>query len=333
MIKVGINGFGRIGRAILRAKLKYSEFENFDIVGINDLSSPEMLAYLFKYDSVFGKLSYEIEVKGDHIRINNKKIRIYQEPDPEKIPWHEEKVNYVIEATGRFTDGVLARKHLVRGVKRVIISAPAINEDITIVMGANEEKYSPSQHYIISASSCISNSAVPVLNLLMRYYEIESCYLNSIHAYTNTQKLLDTVHFKDFRRARAAALNIVPVNIDFETIIKVIPALRGKIEGVCVRVPVADVSLNDFTILIKGETTPAEINRIFKSSQNKYLKYTEEPLVSSDVIGEPYSAIIDGLSTKVVKKNLVKVLAWYDNEWSYSVKILDLIRYIAEKEI
>ncbi len=333
MIRIGINGFGRIGRALLRAKFKYSEFEKIDVVAINDLSSPEMLAYLFKYDSVFGRLPYEVEVKKGYIKIEDKKIRTFQEPDPERIPWQEENVDYVIESTGKFTEGNLARKHLSKGVKRVIISAPAVNEDVTIVMGVNEEIYDPLKHFVISASSCISNSATPVLSLLMRYYEIEKCFLNSIHAYTNTQRLLDTIHPKDFRRARAAALNMVPVNIDFETIVKIIPTLRGKIEGICIRVPVPDASLNDFAILIKGKTTPVEINEIFRENQNRYLKYIEDPVVSTDIIGEPYSAIIDGLTTKVVDGNLIKVLAWYDNEWSYSVRILDLINFIAEKEV
>lgn len=333
MLRVGINGFGRIGRAILRAKLKYPEFRNFDIVAINDLSSPEMLAYLLKYDSIFGKLPYEIKVEKKCIKIGDKKIRIFQEPDPGEISWDEEGVDYVIEATGRFTDGSLAKKHLLKGVKRIIITAPAINEDITIVMGVNEEKYNPLKHHIISTSSCISNAATPVLNLLMKYYEIEKCYLSSIHAYTNTQRLLDMVHPKDFRRARAAALNMVPVSIDFETIVKVLPNLRGKINGICIRVPVPDASLNDFVILIKGETTSLEINKIFKENQSRYISYTEDPLVSSDIIGEPYSAIIDGFNTKVIDKNLIKVLTWYDNEWGYSVRILDLINYMIEKEV
>ncbi len=333
MIRVGINGFGRIGRAILRARLKYSEFKNIDIVAINDLSSPEMLAYLLKYDSVFKKMPFEVNVEREYIKIGDKGIRIFHEPEPEKIPWHEEGVDYVIESTGSFTDGNLARKHLLRGVKRVIISAPAINEDVTIVMGVNEEVYNPLKHFVISASSCISNSATPVIGLLMRYFEIEKCFLSSIHAYTNTQRLLDMVHPKDFRRARAGGLNIAPVNIDFETIIKVIPDLRGKIEGVCIRVPVPDGSLNDLSILIKGETTPAEINRIFKENQDRYLGYTEDPIVSSDIVGEPFSAIIDGLATKVIGGNLVKVLSWYDNEWGYSVRILDMINCIAEKEV
>lgn len=332
MIRIGINGFGRIGRAILRAKFKNPEFSNLDIVAINDLFSPEMLAYLFKYDSVFGKVPYKIEVEKNYIKINNKKIRVFQEPSPEKIPWNEERVDYVIEATGRFTDGFQAKNHLLGGVKRVIITAPAINEDITIVMGVNEKEYSPSQHYIISASSCISNSVSIVLNLLLKYYKIESCYLNSIHAYTNTQNLLDSGHFKDFRRGRSAALNMVPVDINFETIVKVIPLLKEKIEGICIRVPVANISLNDYTILIKGETTSEQVNKIFKENQNKYLKYTEEPLVSSDIVGEAYNAIIDGLSTKVLRKNLIKILSWFDNEWSYSVRILDLVKYIVEKE-
>ncbi len=333
MIRVGINGFGRIGRAVLRAKLKYPEFENIEILAINDLSFPEMLAYLLKYDSVFGRMPFKIKAKKEYIEIENKRIRIFHEPEPEKIPWHEEGVDYVIESTGRFSDGNLARKHLLRGVKRVIISAPAINEDITIVMGVNEEVYNPLKHFVISASSCISNSATPLISLLTRYFEIEKCFLSSIHAYTNTQRLLDMVHPKDFRRARAGGLNIAPVNIDFETIIKVIPDLRGKIEGICIRVPVSDGALNDLSILIKGETTPAEINRIFKENQDRYLGYTEEPIVSSDIVGEPFSAIIDGLATKVIGGNLIKVLSWYDNEWGYSVRILDIINYMAEKEV
>lgn len=333
MIKVGINGFGRIGRQILRAKLKYPEFNNFDIIAINDLASSEMLAYLLKYDSVFGKLPYEIKAEQNYIIINNKKIRIFQESQPEKIPWNEEKVNYVIEATGRFTNANEARKHLLKGAKRVIITAPAVNEDITIVMGVNEHLYEPSTHFVISTSSCISNSATVVLNLLMKFYNIEKCFLTSVHAYTNTQRLLDMVHPTDFRRSRAAGLNMVPVGVDFNTIEKVIPVLRNKIDGVCIRVPIPSASLNDLCILIKENTNSAKVNTLFKENQNKYLKYTEEPIVSSDIIGDPHSAIIDGLSTKVIGDNLIKILAWYDNEWSYALRILDLIKYIAEKEI
>ncbi|MEM3560939.1 MAG: type I glyceraldehyde-3-phosphate dehydrogenase [Nitrososphaerota archaeon] len=333
MIKVGINGFGRIGRQILRAKLKYPEFNNFDIIAINDLASSEMLAYLLKYDSIFGKLPYEIKAEQNYIIINNKKIRIFQEPQPEKIPWNEEKVNYVIEATGRFTNANEARKHLLKGAKRVIITAPAVNEDITIVMGVNEHLYEPSTHFVISTSSCISNSAIVVLNLLMKFYNIEKCFLTSVHAYTNTQRLLDMVHPTDFRRSRAAGLNMVPVGVDFNTIEKVIPVLRNKIDGVCIRVPVPSVSLNDLCILIKENTNSAKVNILFKENQNKYLRYTEEPIVSSDIIGDTHSAIIDGLSTKVIGDNLIKILAWYDNEWSYALRILDLIKWIAEKEI
>ncbi len=332
MIKVGINGFGRIGRQILRAKLRYPEFNNFDISAINDLSQPSMLAYLLKYDSVFGRLSYEIKVEENYIVVNDKKIRIFQEPQPEKIPWKEEKINYVIEATGKFTHAEKAKKHLLNGVKRVIITAPAVNEDITIVMGVNEDLYEPSKHFVISTSSCISNSATCVLNFLMKFYTIEKCFLTSVHAYTNTQRLLDMIHPTDFRRARAAALNMVPIDIDFNTIEKVIPSLKNKIDGICIRVPIPCVSLNDFCILIKEITTSAEINRLFKENQNEYLRYTEEPIVSSDIIGDSHSAIIDGLSTKVIKDNLIKILVWYDNEWSYALRILDFIKYIAAKE-
>ena len=334
MIRVGINGFGRIGRGVLRARFKYPEFHNIEIVAINDLSSPEMLAYLFKYDTIFGRLPYEIEIEGNYLIINKKKIRIFQEPDPEKIPWKEEGVTYVIESTGRFTNAELARKHFAGGAKRVIISAPAKNEDMTIVMGVNEEKYDPTKHFIVSNASCTTNCLAPILSLLMKYYEIEKGFMTTVHAYTNDQRLLDIIHPKDFRRARAAALNIIPTTTGVvKAISKVIPELAGKVDGMSIRVPTADVSLIDLSLLIKGETTPAEVNKIFKENQNRYIRYIEEPLVSCDLVGDPHSAIVDGLSTKVIEKNLIKILAWYDNEWGYSVRLLDLINYMIEKEI
>ncbi len=334
MIRVGINGFGRIGRCILRARFKYPEFHEVEIVAINDLSSPEMLAHLFKYDTNFGRLPYEVEIKGDYLIINKKKIRIFKEPDPEKIPWKEEGVSYVIESTGRFRDGELARKHISAGAKRVIISAPAKNEDITIVMGVNEEKYDPTKHFIVSNASCTTNCLAPILATLIKYYEIEKGMMTTVHSYTNDQRLLDMIHPKDFRRARAAAQNIIPTSTGAaKAIAKVIPELAGKMDGMSIRVPTPNVSLVDLSVIIKGETTPAEVNKIFKENQNRYIKYIEEPLVSSDIIGDSHSAIVDGLSTKVIDKNMIKILAWYDNEWGYSVRLLDLLNYMIQKEI
>lgn len=333
MVKVAINGFGRIGRAFLRARFKYPEFNQIEIVAINDLSSPEMLAHLFKYDTVFGKLPYEVYVEGDYIIVNEKRIRIFQERDPEKIPWKEAGVDYVIECTGLFTDGDLARKHLKAGAKRVIISAPAKNEDVTIVMGVNEEVYDPTKHFIISNASCTTNCLGPILALLQRYFEIEKGFMTTVHAYTNDQRLLDMVHPKDFRRARAAALNMIPTSTGvMKALKKILPSLSDKIEGLSVRVPTCDVSILDLVLKIKGETTPAELNRIFRENQNRYIRYTEEPLVSMDFIGDPHSAIIDGLSTKVIQRDLIKIIAWYDNEWGYSVRLLDLTNYMISKE-
>lgn len=333
MVKVAINGFGRIGRALLRARFKYPEFNQIEIVAINDLSSPEMLAHLFKYDTVFGKLPYEVYVEGDYIIVNEKRIRIFQERDPEKIPWREAGVDYVIECTGLFTDGDLARKHLKAGAKRVIISAPAKNEDVTIVMGVNEEVYDPTKHFIISNASCTTNCLGPILALLQRYFEIEKGFMTTVHAYTNDQRLLDMVHPKDFRRARAAALNMIPTSTGvMKALKKILPSLSDKIEGLSVRVPTCDVSILDLVLKIKGETTPAELNRIFIENQNRYIRYTEEPLVSMDFIGDPHSAIIDGLSTKVIQRDLIKIIAWYDNEWGYSVRLLDLTNYMISKE-
>jgi len=333
-VRVGINGFGRIGRALLRARFKYPEFHDIEVVAINDLSSPEMLAYLFKYDSVFGRLPYEVKVQDNYLIINNKKIRIFQEKDPSKIPWQEEGVVYVVESTGRFTEGELARKHLESGAKRVVISAPAKDEDVTIVMGVNEEVYDPLKHFVISNASCTTNCLAPVLFLLSKYFEINSAFMTTVHSYTNDQRLLDMIHPRDFRRARAAGLNMIPTNTGvFKALEKVLPQFQGKIDGMSVRVPTPDVSLIDLVLQINGSTTPYEVNRIFKQEQSRYIKFVEEPLVSSDLIGDPHSAIIDGLSTKVLNGNLIKVIAWYDNEWGYSVRLLDLLKYMTKKEV
>jgi len=333
MLRVGINGFGRIGRAVLRARFKYPEFNNFEIVAINDLANPEMIAHLFKYDTIFGNLPYQVEIKDDSMVVNQKEIKIFQEKDPAKIPWEEVGVDYVIESTGFFTDAELAKAHLRGTVKRVVISAPAKGEDVTIVMGVNEEVYDPKKHFIISNASCTTNCLAPVLKLLDQHFTIERGMMTTVHAYTNDQRLLDMVHKSDFRRARAAALNMVPTTTGVvKALKKVLPHLAEKIEGMSIRVPTPDVSLIDLVLQVKEETSVEEVNKIFKENQNRYLAYIEEPLVSMDLVGDPHSAIVDGLLTKVVDKKMIKVIAWYDNEWGYSVRLLDLINYLAKFE-
>jgi len=333
MLRVGINGFGRIGRAVLRARFKYPEFNNFEIVAINDLASPQMIAHLFKYDTIFGKLPYQVEIKDDSMVVNQKEIKIFQEKDPAKIPWEEVGVDYVIESTGLFTDAESAKAHLRGTVKRVIISAPAKGEDVTIVMGVNEEVYDPKKHFIISNASCTTNCLAPVLKLLDQHFTIERGFMTTVHAYTNDQRLLDMVHKSDFRRARAAALNMVPTTTGVvKALKKILPHLADRIDGMSIRVPTPDVSLIDLVLDVKEETSVEEVNKIFKENQNRYIAYIEEPLVSMDLVGDPHSAIVDGLLTKVIDKKMIKVIAWYDNEWGYSVRLLDLINYISKFE-
>ena len=311
----------------------YPEYHLADIVAINDLSSAEMLAYLFKYDSVYGKIPYEVRVEGNFLIINNKKIRIFQEADPEKIPWREEGVECVIEATGKFTDGNIAKKHLLTGAKRVVISATSKNEDITIVMGVNEEKYDPTKHFVISSASCTTHCVASVISVLGKYFEIKRGFITEVHSYTNDQQILDAVYKGDFRRARAGALNIIPTTTSLlESLKKVFPEIAGKLEAVSIRVPAPSSALTELVFLIDAEVTPVEINEIFKNNQNKYVGYTEEPLVSMDFRGDTRSAVIDGAFTKVIDRNMVRIFAWYDNEWGYAIRLLDLIKYMAEKE-
>lgn len=332
MIKIGINGFGRIGRAILRARFKYPEFNDIEITAINDLSSPEMLAYLLKYDSIFGPLPYVVEVEGPYILVNNKKIRVFQESDPEKIPWEDEGISYVVEATGKFINAEEARKHLNSGVKKVIISAPAKNEDLTVIMGVNEYKYDPSKHHIISNGSCLTNCVAQIINVLKKYYNFNKGIISAVHSYTLSQRLLDAIHPTDFRRARAACLNIIPTEGEaLKPLKKVFPDFM--FEGFMFRVPSSHGALTNIVLLFEEKTTPYEINQIFKENQSRYLKYEETPLVSTDIIGDTHSAIVDGLLTKVIDGNLVYISAWYDNEWAYAVRILDLIKYMIIKEL
>ncbi len=330
-IRVGINGFGRIGRAILRAAYKYPEFKDIEIVAINDLTDSFTLAHLLKYDSVFGIFPHEVKADEKVIFIDGRELKVFQEKEPGSIPWREAGVEYVIEATGRFTDANLARAHLDAGARKVVITAPAKNEDVTIVMGVNEDEYDPARHHVVSNASCTTNCLAPVLKVLLDRFGVKRGLMTTVHAYTNDQRLLDLPH-KDLRRARAAALNMIPTKTGAAVAVgRVIPELQGKVDGMAVRVPTPDVSLVDLVVELERETTVPEVNQAFKEAQNRYLRYTEEPVVSQDLLGDPHSAIVDGLSTKVIEGYMVKVLAWYDNEWGYSNRVLDLILYMHEK--
>ncbi|GAB4113103.1 MAG: type I glyceraldehyde-3-phosphate dehydrogenase [Candidatus Caldatribacteriota bacterium] len=330
MVKVGINGFGRIGRIVFRAGLQDQEIE---FLAVNDIANIETLAHLLKYDSIHGVLP-EVKVEGDTIITGERKLKIFNEKDPANIPWKELGVDIVIESTGIFRDREGASKHLSAGAKKVIISAPAKGEDITIVMGVNHEKYKADEHHIISNASCTTNCLAPAVKVLNEVFGIEKGAMTTIHSYTSDQRLMDLPH-KDLRRARAAALSMVPTTTGAAKAVSlVIPELKGKINGFAVRVPTPNVSLVDLVATLKRKTTVEEVNQAFKEAARKelvgILEYTEEPLVSKDFNGSSYSCIIDGLSTMVIDDNLVKVVAWYDNEWGYSCRILDLVKYIGK---
>lgn len=338
--KVAINGFGRIGRLFFRAALKNEKFfEKFEVVAVNDLASPEMLAHLLKYDTNFGKLPQEVEVREGKIIVGGDiELQVLSQPDPEKLPWKDLGIDVVMEATGRFRERELAAKHLKAGARKVVITAPAKGADITIVMGVNHEKYDPEKHVIISNASCTTNCLAPVAYVLLKEFGIEWGFMTTVHAYTNDQRLLDMVHRKDFRRARAAAINIVPTTTGAARAIHlVIPELKGKMDGMAMRVPVPDASVIDLVAELGREVTKEELDAAFKKAADTYLKgileYTEEPIVSSDVIGNPHSAIYDALASMVLgeKSNKVKVIAWYDNEWAFSCRLVDLLLYMAER--
>ncbi len=329
-IRVGINGFGRIGRNVLRASLN-SDFRDIEIVAINDLGDLEVMAHLFKYDSVLGKLDINVEAKGDVLHVEDKSIKFFSIRSPKDIPWKEVEVDYVIESTGLFREAEKAHGHIEGGAKRVIISAPAKGEDITIVMGVNEDWYDPDKHRIISNASCTTNCLAPLAKVLLENFGIKSGLMTTVHSYTNDQRLLDTPH-KDWRRARAAAVSMIPTKTGAaQAVAKVIPELEGKFDGMAVRVPTPNVSLVDLVVEVEKETTVEEVNEAIKKATNRYLAYSDEPLVSVDYMGDPHSSIVDGLSTRVKGKQ-VKALSWYDNEWGYSNRLLDLILYIASKE-
>jgi len=331
-IKVGINGFGRIGRNIVRAALMYPEFSGVEIAAINDLTDAETLAHLLKYDSVMGRFSGDVRTSGNNLVINGKEIRITAIKEPEHLRWDEVGVEYVVEATGRFTDAALARGHLEAGAQKVVLSAPGKNEDKTIVMGVNEDDYDPVHHHIVSNASCTTNCLAPVAKVILDNFGIVHGLMTTVHAYTNDQRILDFPH-KDLRRARAAALNMIPTKTGAASAVsKVIPELTGKLDGLAVRVPTPDVSIVDLVVQVERNTTVPEVNAALKAAANRFLAYTEEPLVSTDFLGDQHSSIVDGLCTKVMGDCLVKVMAWYDNEWGYSNRVLDLILHMDSKK-
>ncbi len=331
-VKVAINGFGRIGRNVVRAALNNPEIE---FVAVNDLTDTTTLAHLTKYDSVLGQLSEDVRADGDSIVIGDKRIKVFAVKDPAEIDWSSVGAEIVVESTGRFTDAKDAAKHLRGTVKKVIISAPAKGEDITIVMGVNDDKYDASKHNIVSNASCTTNCLAPFVKVLQEKYGIVKGSMTTIHSYTNDQNVLDFPH-KDLRRARAAALNMIPTTTGAAKAISlVMPELKGKLDGYAMRVPTPDVSVVDLVVLLATDTTDAEVNAALKAAAEGPLKgilaYTEDPVVSTDMLKNPNSSIIDGQLTKVIGGNLLKVVAWYDNEWGYSNRVNDLAIFLAAK--
>jgi glyceraldehyde 3-phosphate dehydrogenase len=330
-VKVGINGFGRIGRNVLRAALGQPEI---DFVAVNDLTSPATLAHLLKYDSILGNLRNTIEAGEDFVSVDGKKIKVWAERDPAKLPWADVGAQIVIESTGHFTDAAKAKAHLGSTVKKVIISAPASNEDITIVLGVNQEKYDPARHNVISNASCTTNCLAPVVKVLLKEVGLVSGIMTTIHSYTNDQVILDFPH-KDLRRARAAALNMIPSSTGAAKALKlVIPEVAGKLDGFAIRVPTPNVSLVDLTFISEKTTDANAVNAALKAASESELKgilgYESGELVSSDFKGDRRSSIVDAPLTKVVGQS-VKVLSWYDNEWGYSNRVVDLVGFLASK--
>jgi glyceraldehyde 3-phosphate dehydrogenase (phosphorylating) len=331
-IKVGINGFGRIGRNVVRAGL---DRPNIEFVAANDLTDTKTLAHLLKYDSILGPLHQEVKAESDAIMVGGKRIKIFAVKDPSELDWSSLGAQIVIESTGKFTDAKDAAKHLRGTVKKVIISAPAKNEDITVVLGVNDDMYDAAKHKIISNASCTTNCLAPVVKVLHEKFGIEKGSMTTIHSYTNDQNVLDFPH-KDLRRARAAALNMIPTTTGAAKAIGlVMPALKGKLDGYSMRVPTPNVSAVDLVAVLSKNTTTEEVNKALKDAANGPLKgilaYTEDPVVSTDMLHNPASSIVDSEMTKVLDGNLVKVLAWYDNEWGYSMRIVDLIEFLVKK--
>jgi glyceraldehyde 3-phosphate dehydrogenase (phosphorylating) len=331
-VKVGINGFGRIGRNIFRTAIGDSDI---DFVAVNDITDTKTLAHLLKYDSVLGNLHHQISASENGIKVEDDELRVFSERDPALIPWESVGAEIVIESTGRFTKAEDAKKHLRGSVKKVIISAPAKNEDITIVLGVNENSYDPAAHNVISNASCTTNCLAPVAKVIHEKFGIRNAQMTTIHSYTNDQQLLDLPH-KDLRRARAAALNMIPTSTGAaKAVALVLPELKGKFDGISVRVPTPNVSLVDVVIDVDKETTSEEVNKALKDAANEELAgilgFAEEPLVSSDFKQNSNSSIVDAEYTKVIGGHMIKILSWYDNEWGYSCRVRDLIKFIAGK--
>jgi len=332
-IKVGINGFGRIGRNVMRASLNDP---NIEFVAVNDLTDPRTLAHLLKYDSILGNLPHKITAGADSISVDNKTFKVFAEKDPAKLPWESVGAQVVLESTGRFTDANEARKHVRGPVKKVIISAPAKNEDVTLVLGVNHQVYDPAKHHIISNASCTTNCLAPIAKVVHDNFKIVSGTMTTIHSYTNDQVILDFPH-KDLRRARAAALSMIPTSTGAAKALKlVIPEMAGKLDGFAIRVPTPNVSVVDLVAVVEKKTSKDEVNAAFKKASEEgplkgYLGYEEHELVSADFRGDARSSIVDAPSTMVVGGNLVKVISWYDNEWGYSCRVRDLIDYIGKK--
>lgn len=339
-VRLGINGFGRIGRLVLRAALAR---EGMDVVAVNHKSRRlevnenygRALAHSLKYDSVHGRLRAEVSGNKDSIFVAGKEVKLFWSADPAELPWRDLGVDIVVESTGKLRDGTLAARHIAAGAKKVVITAPAKNDDVTIVMGVNEETYDPARHHIISNASCTTNCLAPVAKVLHTNFGIVRGVMNTVHAYTNDQQILD-MPYRDPRRGRAAGLCIIPTTTGAaRSIGRVLPELDGKLSAVAMRVPVPDVSVIDLVVELARETSAGAINETFRQAAEGELKgilaYTDLPLVSSDFIGDPHSAIVDGLCTAVLEGNLARVVAWYDNEWAYANRVLDLVEYIAAR--
>ncbi|MBN1496182.1 MAG: type I glyceraldehyde-3-phosphate dehydrogenase [Spirochaetes bacterium] len=332
-VKVSINGFGRIGRCVLRVVAgNPGAYGDVDIVSINDLTDAKTLAHLFKYDSVFGIFNGEVSNTNDAIIVNGKKIKIHSEKDPAALPWKAEGVDVVVEATGRFRDKAKCMAHISAGARKVIITAPAKEEDLTVVLGVNDDKYDKNSHHIVSNASCTTNCLAPVVKVIHDRFGIEKGHMTTIHSYTNDQRLLDLPH-DDLRRARAAALSMIPTTTGAaKAVALVMPELKGKLDGNAIRVPTPNVSVVDFVCMVKEGVTAEKVNAALKEAANSKLKgilqFCEEELVSIDFVGNRHSSIVDAASTKVIDGNMVKVLSWYDNEWGYSNRVVDLIKFM-----
>lgn len=330
--RIGINGFGRIGRNVLRASLGDSALE---FVAVNDLTDAKTLAYLLQYDSVHGTLAAKVEAREDAILLDGKSIKVLAKKDPKELPWKDLGVDIVVESTGRFTDREGASKHLSAGAKRVIVTAPSRDADVTLVLGVNEQMYDPSKHTIVSNASCTTNCLAPMAKVLLDRFGIKHGVMTTIHSYTNDQQLLDLPH-KDLRRARAAALSMVPTSTGAAKALHlVLPQLKGKLDGLAIRVPTPNVSIVDLSVEVEQDCDVASVNAAFKQAAQGplkgILKYSEAPIVSVDQNGDPHSATLDAPLTIVSNRRLVKVLAWYDNEWGYSCRVRDLIKFLASK--